>query len=333
MSVTPEHLAPYLAQEPGVYYGWDPVNEAMIRHWCDAMGDRNPVYTDADAAAASVHGGIIAPPAMMQAWIMRGYGGEWGPGSDEREPFAMLDELAKLGYPAVVAVNCEQEYHQYLRPGDRVYYRSRIESISEEKTTALGAGFFITELGEYFRKPAGSDSQDGELIGTMRFRVFRYRPHPKEAAPAGAAADTASAPAAPARMRPVRNYDNAFFWEGVDRGELLIQRCGSCQTLRHPPSPMCPHCQSLERETVKASGRGVIHSFVKMHHPAIPPFDYPNPVILVELEEGTRLVSQLDGSGSATGSARIEIGMPVQVVFREVEEGFVLPLFRPAEEA
>ena len=42
----------------------DPVNEPMIRHWCEAMGDANPVYTDADAAAKSVHGGIVAPPTM-----------------------------------------------------------------------------------------------------------------------------------------------------------------------------------------------------------------------------------------------------------------------------
>ena len=44
----------------------------MIRHWCDAMGDRNPVYTDAEAAANSVHKGIVAPPTMLQAWTLRG---------------------------------------------------------------------------------------------------------------------------------------------------------------------------------------------------------------------------------------------------------------------
>ena len=50
----------------------DPVNEAMIRHWCEVMGDRLPVYTDADVAAKSVHGGLVAPPTMLQAWILRG---------------------------------------------------------------------------------------------------------------------------------------------------------------------------------------------------------------------------------------------------------------------
>ena len=46
----------------------------MIRHWCEAMGDTNPVYIDAEAAAASVHGGIVAPPTMLQAWVMRPFG-------------------------------------------------------------------------------------------------------------------------------------------------------------------------------------------------------------------------------------------------------------------
>src|SRR3954468_15565727 len=52
--------------------GPDEVNTAMIRHWCEAIGDANPAYTDPAAAAESVHGGIVAPPTMLQAWVMRG---------------------------------------------------------------------------------------------------------------------------------------------------------------------------------------------------------------------------------------------------------------------
>src|SRR4051794_38195818 len=47
----------------------DPVNVVMIRHWVDALDDRNPVYLD-DAAAAGRFGGIVAPPAMLQSWTM-----------------------------------------------------------------------------------------------------------------------------------------------------------------------------------------------------------------------------------------------------------------------
>ena len=55
-----------------VFVARDPVNPAMIRHWCDAMEDDNPFYTDPEAAARSLHGGLVAPPAMLMAWSMRG---------------------------------------------------------------------------------------------------------------------------------------------------------------------------------------------------------------------------------------------------------------------
>ncbi|NIB45181.1 hypothetical protein HBA55_36745, partial [Pseudomaricurvus alkylphenolicus] len=84
------------------------------------------------------------------------------------------------------------------------------------------------------------------------------------------------------RPRPGINRDNAFFWEGVSQGKLLIQRCTSCQSLRHPLGPMFPQCQSLEWDTVESSGKGEIYSFVNLHHPQVPPFDSPNPIVLVE---------------------------------------------------
>src|SRR5688572_15099352 len=56
----------------------DAVNAAMIRHWCDAMSDANPVYTDPAYAARSLHGGLVAPPAMLDAWTMPGLPGRRG---------------------------------------------------------------------------------------------------------------------------------------------------------------------------------------------------------------------------------------------------------------
>ena len=313
MSDLNEKLQQYLGRPCGPFNSWDEVNQAMIRHWCEARGDANPVYTDPEAAAASVHGGIVAPPTMLQAWTMRGVTGQWATGSDNREPFEVFELLTELGYPAVVAVNCEQTYARYLRPGDRIHHTSRIEAISAEKSTALGTGFFVTELEEFW-------DQNDEKVGDMRFRVFRYRaPERAQSAPAA----TTAAPAQVKRFRPVENHDTQFFWQGAREGKLLIQRCTSCATLRHPPGPMCPACQSLEWEAVQSSGKGVVYSFVVMHHPHIPPFEYPNTVLLVELEEGTRLVSQLVDASAAD----IDIGTPVEVVFRE-EDGLAFPLFR-----
>ena len=62
----------------------EPVSMPLIRQWCDAIGDSNPVYTDPDTAAGSVHGGLVAPPAMIQVWTMPGLG---------RMPADAVDEL------------------------------------------------------------------------------------------------------------------------------------------------------------------------------------------------------------------------------------------------
>lgn len=112
--------------------GKDPVNEPMIRHWCEAMGDRNPVYAGPDA---------IAPPTMLQVWTMGGLSGHTGRSRAYEELLGLLDGA---GYTSVVATDCEQEYLRPLRPGDEITFDSLIESVSARKTTKLGTGYFVT---------------------------------------------------------------------------------------------------------------------------------------------------------------------------------------------
>lgn len=88
---------------------------------------------------------------------------------------------------------------------------------------------------------------------------------------------------------------------------------------------MCPSCHSLQWDALQASGRGSVYSFVVAHHPEVPPFELPNIIALVELEEGTRLVSNLIG----VEPGQVRVGMPVQVEFVQVDEELVLPQFRP----
>ena len=292
----------------------DPVNEPMIRHWCDAVDDRNPVYTDEAFAAGSLHGGLVAPPTMLQAWTMRGLRppekAEGAPGPQARL-FGLLDSA---GFTSVVATNCTQEYTRYLKPGDRLTVKMQIESVSREKQTGLGAGHFVTQLLTY-------RDQDDEVVAEMRFRLLKFKPRPRS--------QPATSQPAPKRQRPRPGVtrDGQFWWDGLQEGRLLIQRCAECQSLRHPPGPMCPKCQSLAWDTIEASGRGHVYSFVVFHHPAIPPFEYPNVIALVELEEGVRLVSNLVG----VSREEARIGMPVQGKVTEVEEGLFLPQFHPAE--
>jgi len=90
---------------------------------------------------------------------------------------------------------------------------------------------------------------------------------------------------------------------------------------------MCSKCHSLEWDTIESSGRGVVYSFVTCHHPAIPPFDYPNVIVLVELSEGTRVVSNLPG----VTPDDVKIGQPVQAYFAELEKDRTFLQFKPIE--
>ena len=93
-------LAAYVGVVQGpVEIAQDAVNEAMIRHWCEAMGDRNPVYLDAEAARRSVHGGIVAPPVMLQAWILGGLemaDTTAGPKNKQQELHKLLSEHPRV---------------------------------------------------------------------------------------------------------------------------------------------------------------------------------------------------------------------------------------------
>lgn len=294
----------------------DHVNEAMIRHWCEVMGDANPAYTDPDAAKKTVHGRIVAPPTMLQTWILDGYPMALpsdGPKNKQQELHALFDEH---GYTGVVATNCDQGYDRYLAPGDRVRATTAIETISEEKATALGIGYFIETRTTFV-------DQNDQRVGWMVFRVLKFKPSQQ---PAAAASDATAAPSTPVRLRPPRAHDNGWWWEKIDSGELHIQRCAECKTLRHPPRPMCGQCQSLEWDSIVSAGRGEVHSYVIMHHPPIPGYGFPIAVAVIDLEEGTRIISNVVGCELD----EVHIGMKVELSIENVDDELKLPLFKPA---
>jgi len=295
---------------------------------------------------------------MLQAWIMRGLrasneveaaraaGLLQGSGPNDR----MMTLLDDEGLTSVVATNCDQQYVRPLVVGDRLLVRSVIESISEPKRTGLGTGRFITTRQDFVAVPdssvpagAGGGARasgggggaslaggagagaglsaaevrtlydSGEPVATMRFRILKYLPPHKKRA-------------RPPRPRPALTHDNAFWFEGARAHQLLIQRCVSCGTLRHPPLPACSVCGSLEWDAVEASGRGTLFSFVVVHYPQVAAFEYPLPIGLVELEEGTRVVANLDG----VEVEDIEVGMALRAEFVDYDEELSLPVFVPA---
>jgi uncharacterized OB-fold protein len=127
-------------------------------------------------------------------------------------------------------------------------------------------------------------------------------------------------------LRPAVNRDTAFFWEGTALGELRIQRCEDCGALRHPPGPLCTDCGSTRRGHTVASGHGTVFSYVVHHHPPVPGKRLPLVVVLVQLDEGVRMLGELhDADPGAVG-----IGQPVRSRMDRVDDDLTLPAWVPA---
>jgi acyl dehydratase len=150
-------------------HAWDAVNEAMIRHWCEAVGDENPIHTDPAFAAATALGTIVAPPSMLRAWLLPGYGAHRPPGSAQTDATAVRALFAEGGFGGVIGAGAHEEYARYLRPGERLSYSSVLESVSALKQTRQGAGYFYTIRMDVF------DQRD-EPVSLIRASELAYRP-------------------------------------------------------------------------------------------------------------------------------------------------------------
>jgi uncharacterized OB-fold protein len=277
----------------------DPVNLPIIENWVEAIGDTNPVWT----------AGEVAPPAMIQVWTMAG---QRALSRDSSDPMGrIVNELDSAGFTSVVATNCDQVYHRYLRLGEQVTITVSLTDLVGPKRTALGEGYFFTTRHTWY---AGD-----EVVGTMDFRILKFRPEPRPAVPSAVPGGLGEP------MRPVISADTAFFWAGTAAGELRIQSCADCGTLRHPPGPMCMACGSAEAKYVVAAGAGEVFSFIVHRHPPVPGKKLPMVLALVELPEGVRVLGELVGAAPES----VHVGMPVEAAFLRVDDELTLPAWRP----
>jgi uncharacterized OB-fold protein/acyl dehydratase len=276
--------------------GRHPVNQPMIDHWTDAIGDTNPIYRDEAAAQSAGHPGTVAPPAMIQVWTMMGLGGV----RPDDDPLGKILELFdEAGYVGVVATNCEQTYHRYLRPGEEVSIAAELTDVVGPKQTALGEAFFVTQTITW--------SVGDEDVAEMMWRIMKFIPVNEESAEPSAVPDDLDADSA---MRPASSKDTKFFWDGVNAHELRIQKRPD-GSLQHPPAPALWLTKDQETDYVVASGKGEVFSFVVHHAPKVPGRTLPFVIALVELDEGVRMLGELRNTDPST----VEIGMPVHAMY------------------
>jgi uncharacterized OB-fold protein/acyl dehydratase len=296
----------------------DPVNLPIIENWTEAIGDTNPVYTDAEYAAGSVHGGLVAPPAMIQVWTMQGLRTAQ---RSRHDPMGQIvAALDGAGYTSVVATNCDQVYFRYLRHGEQLTSTVSLTDLVGPKRTALGEGWFFTTRHTWYSA--------GEAVATMDFRILKFAPPQADQqarTPAPAGPDLAGPDLASTVMRPVISPDTAFFWAGTAVGDLRIQSCGDCAALRHPPGPMCLECGSPNPRYVVAAGTGEVFSYIVHHHPPVPGKRLPMVLALVELTEGVRVLGELVG----IDPDQVSIGLPVRAEYLRIDDELTLPAWRP----
>jgi uncharacterized OB-fold protein len=296
----------------------DPVNLPMIRNWLEAIGDPGGQSSEAGPECQDT-----APPAMIQVWTMPGLHGARG----DDDPLAVTSALlAEAGYTSVVATNCDQVYHRYVRVGEQLAVQARLVDVTGPKRTALGEGWFMTTRSTW--------TCAGELVATMDFRMLRFRPESRKPPQGEAIPSPPPGVPRPEVIRPVVSPDTAFFWAGTAAGELRVQRCDGCGALRHPPGPMCPSCGNLTAGNptsgyVVAVGTGEIYSYVVHHHPPVPGKKLPIVVALVQLPEGVRMVGELLGAAPD----QVRIGLPVRAEFVRIDDELTLPAWRAMSDA
>lgn len=124
---------------------------------------------------------------------------------------------------------------------------------------------------------------------------------------------------------PVQKDFNQRFWDGIEDGQFLLQRCTKCDYIPYPHRTKCPSCLG-DLEWFEASGSGTIYSYGIVHRPNQPDvFEemVPITIAIVELDEGVRFVSNIVGCDPE----EVAIGDQVEVVFETVTDGVTLPKF------
>jgi uncharacterized protein len=128
--------------------------------------------------------------------------------------------------------------------------------------------------------------------------------------------------------RPNPDALSAFFWEGCQAGRLQIQRCASCGTFIHYPRPVCKNCLGTDLHPATVSGDGTVYSFTVAHQAFHPWFTDKIPYVIATIELVEQPHLHVISNVVDCAPREVEVGMPVHVVFKEVEPGIVLPLFK-----
>ena len=295
----------------------------MIRHWVEAMGDENPVYTDPEAAAASVHGRGHRP-----ARDAAGVGDAW---ASRRGPTPRGGVEAGRAHDAArrrrLHVGRRDELRAGVRP-DAAPRRPPPDALGASttsptrSTTGLGVGHFVTHA-----RRVRDDRRRARRPPALPHPQVQARHRQGRAARAPRPRPTSSR----GRCGHVRR-SRSTTRSGSTRAKehrLLIQRCASCEVLRHPPRPRCDRCGSYEWDTRR--GERARHR-LQLRRESLPAGRRRSTTRCRSGSSSSRRARASSPTSSASSRDDIEIGMAVAVEWMDHDDDLTLPAFRPARE-
>jgi uncharacterized protein len=122
---------------------------------------------------------------------------------------------------------------------------------------------------------------------------------------------------------------NAEFYAHAAAGRLQFQRCDACATWRHPPRYLCAACGAEDWSWQPSTSRGRVFTWTVTHRPIDPAFEPPYAIVVVETDEGVRVVGNLRDLDPAA----LSIDLPVEIVLEHANDAVALLAFRPASAA
>ncbi len=128
-------------------YGGEPVTAVTIRQWADANEDDNPLWRDAEYAARTSWGGIIAPPLFTLAlddavWPVARLSGQfYQPGLAPQ-----LDRERFPTFRGAMQANTEWDFHEPVRPGDEITVRGQLTELFWKQGSRYRLLFLFGEI-------------------------------------------------------------------------------------------------------------------------------------------------------------------------------------------
>jgi uncharacterized protein len=105
----------------------------------------------------------------------------------------------------------------------------------------------------------------------------------------------------------------------LENGKLGYQRCGGCSAAVFYPRVLCPVCGSGALEWRESAGRGTVYATSAIHSRNRDPRN----VVLVDLDEGFRMMSRIEG----VPAEEVEVGARVRFEVRRGEEDEPVAVF------